>query len=397
MSKKIISIIVINLLLMTSMVSVNAYDMMEESEELNYIHITDISIDDDAKSTTGPMPPIECGVDIDTSQLMNQIIIEDVPSYIWHHGCGPTAAGMVIGYWDGQGFDDLIEGSASTQTEAVNNTIASQENYEDYCIPIDYWPNLLPDKSEPPFGDEHDDNCLADFMKTSQSYYWNFYGWSYYDKVKDALLEYINYVNPQYEVSVNNLSWDDLSWDIYCDEIDTGRPVVFLVDTDGNNNTDHFITAIGYDENYHYACYNTWDHDVHWYEFSGMAPGQPWGIYGGTFCSLIYDPPESEMDITGVAGGFGKVYAEINNIAEEDIVNLSWNITIKGGMFSRINTTTKNKTFKVMANTALDICTEKFIFGFGKIQINITAKADNAPKVTKEAKGFVILFIILIL
>jgi len=40
---------------------------------------------------------------------------------------------------------------------------------------------------------------------------------------------------------------------------------------------------------------------------------------------------------------------------------------------------------------------EKFIFGFGKIQINITAKADNAPKVTKEAKGFVILFIILIL
>ena len=30
----------------------------------------------------------------------NSTIIDNVPTYIWHRGCGPTALGMIIGYYD---------------------------------------------------------------------------------------------------------------------------------------------------------------------------------------------------------------------------------------------------------------------------------------------------------
>ena len=81
-------------------------------------------------------------------------------AYLWCNGCGPTSAGMVIGYWDGQGFDDLVPGDASMQTAEVNQMMSSTGNYDDYCLPIDLYPNTLDDRSEPPAGDEHPDDDL---------------------------------------------------------------------------------------------------------------------------------------------------------------------------------------------------------------------------------------------
>jgi hypothetical protein len=79
----------------------------------------------DAQSTTGPKPPV--GVDAQGSLLASTsaVVISDVPAYNWHHGCGPTAAGMIFGYYDGRGYDDLVPGSASTQTGAVNAMMAT--------------------------------------------------------------------------------------------------------------------------------------------------------------------------------------------------------------------------------------------------------------------------------
>jgi hypothetical protein len=106
---------------------------------------------EDARSTTGPIPPtgIERGYQAARAPLA-QAILNDVPAYLWHHGCGPTAAGMVVGYWDGHGFDDLVSGSAAAQTAAVNAMISSQGNYSDYCCPSTPIPTcLLTDQSRP--------------------------------------------------------------------------------------------------------------------------------------------------------------------------------------------------------------------------------------------------------
>ena len=250
----------------------------------------------DAQSTTGPIPPINCDTGLNPSSLSGKTVIAGVPAYIWRHGCGPTAAGMVIGYWDRYGYEDLIPGDATYQNKAVNQVIASggkssdpnpsgsEQHYEDYARPEDTRPNLLDDDYITQGRTPHSNDCIADYMKTSRSTLGNYYGSSWFSYVDDALLDYISWVNTNYKVSVNNLHWGGLTWDNYCNEIDANHPVIFLVDTDGNGNTDHFVTAIGYDDNKNYACYDTWDKKAHWYDFSKIASGNPWGIYGATFC-----------------------------------------------------------------------------------------------------------------
>lgn len=259
----------------------------------------------DAQSTTGPTPPP--GVDVVGAGVTSQaaVVIPNVPAYEWHHGCGPTAAGMVIGYWDGQGYGALVPGNASSQTSAVDEMIASEgsaSNYTDYCVPMDdssVNPAPLPDKSEPPTGDEHSDECVADYMKTSQSAHSNYYGWSWFSHMGAAMLSYAEqYVNAGYDATVSNLPmWNGaLDWSRFRAEIDAGRPLVLLVDTDGNGSTDHFVTAIGYDtvgSTNMYACLNTWSRDVLWHTFQKLGSGRPWGIYGATTFQIQGSGPTS--------------------------------------------------------------------------------------------------------
>jgi len=288
MTKMIIGIFVIILLIGSVFGCAKSED--EDGKEMMISVTQDLILD--AKSTTGPLPPSDYDAGLETSLLRNQKIINGIPSYIWYNGCGPTAAGMLIGYWDLQGFDDLVNESASYQTIYVKSMISSNGNYNDYCLPKDYRPNLLSDKSEPPFDDEHDDNCIADFMKTSQSYYQNYYGWSKFSDMDDAISDYIIYRNSAYEPLPHTYIFNTILWEKYCIEIDEGRPAIFLVDSAGDGKTDHFVTCIGYDENKNYACYNTWDNTIHWYDFSGISNGNKWGVYGATFCSFNFYPTQ---------------------------------------------------------------------------------------------------------
>jgi hypothetical protein len=252
---------------------------------------------EDARSTTGPTPP--AGIDRGELSLLfpdTQVVL-DVPAYIWYNGCGPTAAGMVLGYWDGQGYDNLVPGDASTQTPAVDNMISSTGNYNDYCLPLDYYPDpLLPDKSEPPAGDEHADDSVADFMNTSQSASSLYYGWSWNYDIDNAFTGYVSSATPEYFASATNQPWGTFTWNSFRAEIDAGRPVVLLVDTDADGFTDHFVPAIGYSDDggtNQYACRDTWDTGIHWFDFAQMAPGQPWGIFDATTFQISGSLPGS--------------------------------------------------------------------------------------------------------
>ena len=245
----------------------------------------------DAQSRDIGSPVFE-GEDVGGGASGTQVVIQDVPVYLGYRGCGPTAAAMIIGYYDGHGYPDLVSGDASTQTTAVNNMISSQGNWDDYCVPLDYYPGpMYNDKSEYPWGDEHDDDCIADFMKTSQSYYNNYYSWSWFSDVDDALEDYVDYIAPQYEVDASNLKyiWGGLNWDNYCAEINANRPMVLLIDSDGDDDADHYVTGVGYwDDNgqKYYGCYDTWTSSLRWYDFSEMGYGNNQGIYGATFCEF---------------------------------------------------------------------------------------------------------------
>jgi hypothetical protein len=236
-----------------------------------------------AQSTTGPIPPQ--GIDLAghrlrRKEIQTEKVIPGVPSYLWRHGSGPTAVGMVLGYYDSHGFPNLIPGNASYQSDTVNLAIASGEHYNDYSLPLDYPPNLLPDKSELPVGDEHPNNCIADYLKTSQSILENYYGGTWNIDVAPGFENYVQSVS-NYKALATAYNSSDLMWFTIQNEIDSLRPLVFLVDTDGNGQADHFVTVIGYySENgiNYYGCYNTWDQKIHWYEQRRMEAGKAWGI-----------------------------------------------------------------------------------------------------------------------
>jgi len=235
------------------------------------------------QSTTGPKPPAGVQPALATKA---QGTILGVPSYRWRHGCGPTAVGMVVGYWDMQAYPNLISGDSSTQTDAVNQAIASEgtttnEHYEDYALPIDHDPNMVTDAYITAGRTPHADNCIADWMETSRSTDNNYYGWSWSNDICPAFNSFINSRGTTYTPTSDEFTWSSFSWAKLKIEIDEGRPLVFLVDSDGNGGTDHFITIVGYNDNngyQEYACRDTWSDVIRWERFREISSSYRWGI-----------------------------------------------------------------------------------------------------------------------
>ncbi len=276
--------------------------------DLNATGMSPAGLDAPQQSRTGPVPPPEvlerdARKPPDRAKDILSASTLPAPAYAWRHGCGPTAVGMVVGYYDALGYDDLIPGSGITQTDAVNQAIASggdatnpyppgsERHYEDYARPLDSSPYLLDDDYITSGRTPHADRCIADYMDTSKSTHYNYYGWSWSDGVGPAFVDYVNQQNSAYEPSFRQYNTFDgtLTWSVLTSEIGAGRPMVFLVDTDGNGGTDHFVTIIGYrtSPSLQYGCWDTWSTtNVRWENFAAIAPGTPWGIWGGWALSL---------------------------------------------------------------------------------------------------------------
>ncbi len=276
-----------------------------------------------AQGAPGPVPAPGIAPKVERVFLPGEraVVIPGVPGYEWRHGSGPTALGMVMGYYDGLGMDDLIPGDASTQTPEVDQAIASERSaldpghYEDYCVPIDTASSILPDLSEPPEGDEHADDCIADFLLASRSSVPNHYGWCRAVHVADAFMSYIKSVNPDYypRAVEYNMTLGELTWEVVTGEIDAGRPMVFLVDADGNETEDRYVTVIGYSDTtvQMYACLDTEApaDAVRWCEFATVQGGQEWGIWHGWTL-------EADQTLHVDAGG-GEEYVNIQDALDD--------------------------------------------------------------------------------
>ncbi len=273
---------------------------------------------EDPRSTTGPTPPPGV-VSTPLGKSDTGIMIANVPSYEWRHGCGPTALGMMVGFWDVNGFDDLIPGSASTQTVAVIQAIASggdfpspypagsEQHFEDYARPKDDEALLLQDDVAQQQRAPHTDNCIADFMRTSRYSANNFYGSSGAGDVIRAFTGYVALRSTKYVPTAQSYSFGStLTFDVLKQEILAGRPMVFLVDSTGDGKTDHFVTVIGYDEGppQSYIYYDTWK--VHLgqpqeAQFRAMSSAYQWGVWGGWSFNLAVEttPPTGTIVING--------------------------------------------------------------------------------------------------
>ncbi len=233
------------------------------------------------------------GGDFVYSFQIGQVYLADVPAYgVWWHGCSPTAAGMVMGYYDAfAGYEDLIVGDASTQTDDVNDAIASPGNVADYALydGVDDgdWFVPYPDMSEIDPAGTHTDDSVADFMHTSRSAEGLTYGGSWTWMIGLGVEEFVSYRLPGHTAATTDVVWGALTMSMYVSEIKAGRPVMLVVDSSGDGTLDHSITAVGYDLiNQQYAYYNTWDTGLHWADFQGVTYGQSFGIHMATFVTM---------------------------------------------------------------------------------------------------------------
>lgn len=127
-------------------------------------------------------------------------------------------------------------------------------------------------------------------MHTSWSLNGLYYGSSFFSYVDNAFRDYVAFINKGNNINYRFKSWNEsygtLTWSKFKSEINRNRPLVFLVDSDGNGNTDHFVTAIGYRDTKgynQYACRDTWSTGTRWERFRGMSSKYKWGIYGATY------------------------------------------------------------------------------------------------------------------
>jgi hypothetical protein len=264
------------------------------------------------QSTTGPIPPPEM---VETPREADGVALSSAggamrvlgaPGYLWRHGCGPTAVAMAVGYLDLLGYHNLFDGGAATQSTAVDQGIASQRSagnpghYEDYSLPIDNYPNLYSDRSGAPAGDEHASDSIADFMQTSWSSRNNRYGWSWSSDIIPAFNGYLAMRNSGYHTATAFYSMPgSLTWAVLTAAIDNNRPMVFLVDTTADGQTDHFVTVVGYNDSptRQYACLDTWNpaDQVRWCDFAAMANGVSWGVWGGWSLDIV-EPAPGDVD-----------------------------------------------------------------------------------------------------
>ncbi|MBN1806255.1 MAG: hypothetical protein JW837_13490 [Sedimentisphaerales bacterium] len=230
--------------------------------------------------------------------------------YSWWHGCSPTSAGMLMGYYDARGYDNLVQGGAAENSTygsgpyLANSAIASAEHISDF---YSGGTSASGDDSSQPW---HNFNCLADFMGTSQDSAGNPNGYTtfYYFTngapftVSDAtaygdtitnksgmygIYEYIQYAG--YDVVTLYNQYIDakgrdygFTYAQYMDEIDAGRPVLIHVDN-------HTMFGYGYDSAANsILLHDTWTQGEHSMVWGGSYNGL--SQYGVTVLTMVPEP-----------------------------------------------------------------------------------------------------------
>ncbi|MFC1510293.1 PEP-CTERM sorting domain-containing protein [Candidatus Omnitrophota bacterium] len=205
------------------------------------------------------------------------VLITDVPSYNWYHGCGPTAVASVIGYYDLHNYDNLFNVSGWDDvrlTANVQDEISSPAHNAKY--------DSTPDAPGP----HPPDTSIADFFRTSEDPLG--FGWSYLSYVDDAVIGYADYRGYNgwsvWSKSYLNFTWSDLTADI-----DNNRPLLFHVDSSGDGGVDHSVPVFGYDDRgasgLWYASYTTWHEPetIDWFQFRAIDSNYRWGVGYASF------------------------------------------------------------------------------------------------------------------
>jgi hypothetical protein len=148
-----------------------------------------------------------------SAALADSLVLSGVPEYLWYYGCSPTSGGMLMGYWAGKGYSQLLPGVTDpmVQSDAVNNAIASPQHIAaGQALGYTYGSYK-----------NHTSNCIADFMQTEN-------GGTYMENISTGLLGWTSYVGLTATSSYSEVSILGGTFDYtdFVSEINAGRPML---------------------------------------------------------------------------------------------------------------------------------------------------------------------------
>ena len=132
------------------------------------------------------------------------------------------------------------------------------------------------------------------------------------------------------------------------------------------------------------------------YAFVSLDGGQTWQDPDDTDTCFKTYGKASDLEIGEITGGLCKICVEINNNYDSAIEDIAWSISVQGGILNRINVVTEGTLDVLDAGASEIVCTDRFIFGLGPIEITVTAESDTAGISTRISGGTVLLFFIII-
>jgi hypothetical protein len=242
------------------------------------------------------------------------VVLSGVPDYGWNYGCGPTAAGMVIAYWDRKGFGQLVDYRDAHGKHAqaplddalvaerpafparqgwnqghgdlqIDRLIASEghgRDYWDYGNPACSIFSLGVD----PLLDRHADDSLADYLRTSRGPFTaNGSTWPF--DVAGGLRRFSEargYTQANGFTVRTGCRWFP-SFEEVGKEIGDGRPILLLLDLRGYwvDTNWHYVTVYGCEDaaaqGQWIAVRDTWKNDNSYAEFhieNRVADGIRW-------------------------------------------------------------------------------------------------------------------------
>jgi len=314
MLKKVFLLALGILLLNTQIVAAKSGTTEKYSEELYDSH--------GQKVTVNIIPGIKkserkAGRIVSPSELKGKGInyIADIPVFDWSHGCAPTAAAMMAAYYDRNGYENIYTGPTNDGVMPLTNEIwgekkcplSATEQGIDGLSEAGHVNNFYQFEgvSGPMFADPFGtgdptgtyQNCLADYMGTSQDWWNNKDGWTtyvafdngtaYHDytglensttKRRDlahGIKEffdsrgYVIEINYNQYITEQTTSNNGFTFEQFKNEIDNNHPTLLHL-------VGHTMLAAGYkeadgtgDNKDSVYVHDTWNHDVHIMAWNG--------------------------------------------------------------------------------------------------------------------------------
>lgn len=240
------------------------------------------------------------------SPSRSAVILNDVPKLNWSYGCTATAAAMMAGYYDRNGYPNMYAGPTHGSVFPINNSIwgygecplsATHQGFDGLASPghVDRYWTASGNSGDDPFGTGDPTanyaNCTGDYMGTNQDWWSNSDGastiFSYPDgsplydyagnessnpRKRDAIhglrlfMESRAYsVSTNYNQKIQGFNGNTQGYTLaqFQQSIDNGIPVMIQI-------VGHTMLGVGYESTSSTIyVHDTWDHNLHQMTWGG--------------------------------------------------------------------------------------------------------------------------------